>query len=188
MIAVSINHSSLKKSKNAKLKCENQNGHHSIQIQTGFWRLASPDCMTNKLSCIYSKKLLQIFVTRTQFRSAGSSDEIPALFLTYPTEDLLTSPTTTLLPTTELEPKSRSSFFEGLYSDQCEVARNFRYISVDAFTCLYRTLIKVTVGISNPFREGLVDKIEAVQKRATRLITACSHLACKERLKFPKLL
>ena len=39
----------------------------------------------------------------------------------------------------------------------------------------------------DPLRQDSIDKIEAVQKRTTRLITACSHLPHKERLKIIKL-
>ena len=40
----------------------------------------------------------------------------------------------------------------------------------------------------NPFRQGLIGKIEAVQERTTGSVTAHSHLPHKERLKFLKLL
>ena len=71
------------------------------------------------------------------------------------------------------------------------MVRNFRHLSDFAFVGLYKSLVRSQleygVQIWSPFRQGLIDVIEGVQRRATKLRQSCKELPHQSRLKKLKL-
>ena len=67
------------------------------------------------------------------------------------------------------------------------IKRNFEHIGKDAFVLLYKSMVRSHLEFSNsvwsPYRVGLTEKIEKVQKRATKLVPSCKGLPYSERLK-----
>ena len=66
------------------------------------------------------------------------------------------------------------------------VGRNFRYLPDVAFVTLYRSLIRSQleygVQIWSPHGRVLIDELEKVQKRFTRMVRSCKDLSYTERL------
>ena len=74
------------------------------------------------------------------------------------------------------------------------IVRNFRHLSDFAFVGLYKSLVRSQleygVQVWNPYRQGLIDAIEGVQRRATRVRQSCRGLPYQlrlEKLKLPTL-
>ena len=67
------------------------------------------------------------------------------------------------------------------------IKRNFEHIDRDAFILLYKSMVRSHLEFSNsvwsPYRVGLTERIEKVQKRATKLVPACKGLTYTERLR-----
>jgi len=67
------------------------------------------------------------------------------------------------------------------------IKRNFIYLTPDSFMVLYKALvcshIEYVVSVWNPHHQILIEKLEQVQKRATKLVIAVKHLKYDERLK-----
>jgi len=67
------------------------------------------------------------------------------------------------------------------------IKRNFEHISKEAFVLLYKSMVRSHLEFSNsvwsPYRVGLTEKIEKVQKRATKLVQSCKGLGYSERLR-----
>jgi hypothetical protein len=67
------------------------------------------------------------------------------------------------------------------------IKRNFNNISKEVFLLLYKTLVRSHLEYANtvwnPYRQQLVELIEKVQKRATKLIKECRHLDYGNRLR-----
>ena len=68
------------------------------------------------------------------------------------------------------------------------VKRNFQDLDKNSFILLYKGMVRChlefAVSVWNPYRIGLIEDIEKVQKRETKLIRECKGLDYKERLKF----
>ena len=67
------------------------------------------------------------------------------------------------------------------------IKRNFIYISRNCFITLYKSLVRSHLEYANnvwyPKRKNDIDKLERVQKRATKLIPELSNKSYKDRLK-----
>jgi len=66
-----------------------------------------------------------------------------------------------------------------------KIKRNFAHISRNCFVTLYKSLVgsHYANSVWYPKRETDVDKLERVQKRATKLISELSNKPCRKRLK-----
>lgn len=66
------------------------------------------------------------------------------------------------------------------------IIRNFKHLSDVAFVGLYKSLVRSQleygVQIWNPYRQGLIDAIEGVQRRATKSRQSCRGLPYTDRL------
>jgi len=64
------------------------------------------------------------------------------------------------------------------------VKRNFIYLTPDSF--LYKSMIRshleYAVSVWNPHHQSLIEKLEKVQKRATKLVLTVKKLCYEERL------
>ena len=71
------------------------------------------------------------------------------------------------------------------------IRRSFKYLKVDTFLPLYKSMVRSHLDYANsvwaPYKKGIVDQIESVQKRATKQIPALRNLSYKERLQKLKL-
>ena len=71
------------------------------------------------------------------------------------------------------------------------MVRNFRHLSDFAFVGLYKSLVRSQleygVQVWSTFRQGLIDVIEGVQRRATKLRQSCKELPYQSRLEKLKL-
>ena len=80
-----------------------------------------------------------------------------------------------------------------LYSGRSSgiINRNFIYLTPDSFVTLYKTLIRAhleyAVSVWNPHYQTLIEKLEKVQKRATKLVITIKKLHYEERLQRLKL-
>jgi hypothetical protein len=68
------------------------------------------------------------------------------------------------------------------------VGRNFKFLNIASFLLIYKSLVRSHLeyahAVLNPFRKILINDMEKVQKRATKMITGCKHLSYEERLKY----
>jgi len=66
------------------------------------------------------------------------------------------------------------------------IKRNFIYLTEEAFVTLYKSLVRCHLeyanSVRNPYRQGLINDLEKVQRRATKLVLTVKHLKYKERL------
>ena len=88
---------------------------------------------------------------------------------------------------------SKLSFEEHIY-DRINMAnkmlgiikRNFMNLDINSFILLYKGLVRChleyAVSVWNPHRLGLINDIEKVQKRATKLLRECKGLTYRDRL------
>lgn len=71
------------------------------------------------------------------------------------------------------------------------ISRNFRQLSVKAFLCLYKSLVRSQleygVQVWNPHNVGLVEALERVQKRASKLVHKCRNMSYIDRLRLLRL-
>jgi ribonucleases P/MRP protein subunit RPP40 len=71
------------------------------------------------------------------------------------------------------------------------IKRNFNYLSQDALVLLFKSLIRSHLEYANsvwcPYKKADISSLEKVQRRATKMIKAISHLSYTERLKKLKL-
>ena len=60
------------------------------------------------------------------------------------------------------------------------IKRNFQHVDKDAFVLLYKALIRSHLEYANtvwsPYKQYLIEEVEKVQKRATKLVHGCKHL------------
>jgi len=50
------------------------------------------------------------------------------------------------------------------------IKRNFKYISINNFILLYKTLLDYCVSVWVPYKKGDIEVLEKVQKKATKII------------------
>ena len=71
------------------------------------------------------------------------------------------------------------------------VKRNFSYLTPDSFVVLYKAMIRshleYAVSVWNPHHQSLIEKLEKVQKRATKLVINVKKLHYEKRLRRLKL-
>ena len=71
------------------------------------------------------------------------------------------------------------------------MVRNFIHLSDFAFVGLYKSLVRSQleygVQVWSPYRQGLIEVIEGVQKRATKFRQSCKELPYQSRLEKLKL-
>jgi len=71
------------------------------------------------------------------------------------------------------------------YSMQGLIKRNFIYLTEETVT-LYKSLVRCHLeyanSVWNPHRQGLINDLEKVQMRATKLVLTVKHLTYNERL------
>ena len=71
------------------------------------------------------------------------------------------------------------------------IRRSFKYLKVDTILPLYKSMVRSHLVYANsvwaPYKKGIIDQIESVQKRATKQIPALRNLSYKERLQKLKL-
>ena len=71
------------------------------------------------------------------------------------------------------------------------IRKTFKYLNAETFLPIYKTLVRTHLEYANavwaPYKKKHIDKIESVQKRATKQIPGLGHLSYPERLKIIKL-
>jgi hypothetical protein len=71
------------------------------------------------------------------------------------------------------------------------IKRNFKHMDCYTFVKLYKTMIRghleYAVSVWAPYRKGLIDNLERVQRRATKMVKHCHKMSYSERLKYLKL-
>jgi len=71
--------------------------------------------------------------------------------------------------------------------------RKFQRVDKVAFVLLYKALVWSDLEYANtvlspsPYKQYLIEVVEEVQKRATKLVHECKHLPYTDRLKYLKL-
>jgi len=64
------------------------------------------------------------------------------------------------------------------------IKRNFIYLTEEAFVTLYKSLVRSHLAYANsvwnPHRQGLINDLEKVQMRATKLVLTVKHLTYKD--------
>ena len=67
------------------------------------------------------------------------------------------------------------------------IRRTFKYLNAETFLPIYKTLVRTHLDYLNavwaPYKKKHIDKIESVQKRATKQIPGLGNLSYPERLK-----
>ena len=71
------------------------------------------------------------------------------------------------------------------------IRRTFKYLNAETFLPIYKTLVRTHLEYANsvwaPYKKIHIDKIEGIQKRATKQIPGLCNLSHPERLKKLKL-
>jgi len=71
------------------------------------------------------------------------------------------------------------------------IKRSFQHVDKVAFVLLYKALVWSHLEYANtvlsPYKQYLIEVVEKVQKRATKLVHECKHLPYTDRLKYLKL-
>jgi len=71
------------------------------------------------------------------------------------------------------------------------IRRTFKYLNAETFLSIYKTLVRTHLEYANsvwaPYKKKHIDKIESVQKRATKQIPGLGNLSYPERLNKLKL-
>ena len=67
------------------------------------------------------------------------------------------------------------------------IKRNFKYLDENTFILLYKSLVRSQLEYASsvwfPYRKGLINEIENIQRRATEIIPKLKNLSYIERLK-----
>ena len=71
------------------------------------------------------------------------------------------------------------------------INRNFKHTDKDTFVNLYKTIVRshldYAISVWAPHSQKLIDDLERVQRRATKLVKQCKDLCYQERLKYLQL-
>ena len=71
------------------------------------------------------------------------------------------------------------------------IKRNFKHVDKDTFLILYKSMVRSQLeyanSVWNPHNIGLIEDLEKVQRRATKIIPACRKMTYAERLQYLKL-
>ena len=71
------------------------------------------------------------------------------------------------------------------------IKRKFKHVDKDTFVILYKSMVQSHLeyanSVWNPHHVGLIEAIEKVQKRATKIVSSCREMSYTERLKHLKL-
>ena len=71
------------------------------------------------------------------------------------------------------------------------INRNFLDIDKSSFILLYKSLVRshleYAFAVWTPYKISLINEIESVQKRATKMVKECKKLCYRDRLKLPTL-
>ena len=71
------------------------------------------------------------------------------------------------------------------------IKRNFKYLDSKSFVMLYKSMVRnyleYAVSVWSPSKKGVIEMIEKVQKRATKMIANCKDLCYINRLELLKL-
>ena len=71
------------------------------------------------------------------------------------------------------------------------IKRNFKYLDENTFVLLYKSLVRSQLecasSVRSPYKKSLINEIESIQRRATKIISKLKDLPSIERLKFLKL-
>ena len=69
--------------------------------------------------------------------------------------------------------------------------RNFKHTDKDTFVNLYKTIVRshldYAISVWAPHSKKLIDDLERVQRRATKLVRHCKDLCYQDRLKYLQL-
>ena len=72
------------------------------------------------------------------------------------------------------------------YMNMGLIKRNFDLIDKKSFLCLYKSLVRSQVeyaaAVWSPYRVGLMEEVERIQRRATKIFKGCRNLRYEERL------
>jgi len=68
------------------------------------------------------------------------------------------------------------------------IKRNFKYISINNFILLYKSMVRSLLDycVSANYKKGDIEVLEKVQKKATKVIPEIRHLPYRDRLKVCK--
>ena len=68
------------------------------------------------------------------------------------------------------------------------IKRNFKHMDKNIFIGLYKSLVRSHLeyaeAVWSPYAVGLIEEVEKVQKRATKLVHGCNRLQYVDRLKY----
>ena len=71
------------------------------------------------------------------------------------------------------------------------IKRNFKHTDKDTFVSLYITIVRshldYAISVWAPHSKKLIDDLERVQRRATKLVRQCKDLCYQDRLKYLQL-
>ena len=71
------------------------------------------------------------------------------------------------------------------------IKRNFNYLTPEASVLIYESMVRSHLeyaqSVWHPYRQKLIDDLERVQKRATKLVPSLRKLSYSDRLKWLKL-
>ena len=71
------------------------------------------------------------------------------------------------------------------------IKRNFKYLDEKSFVMLYKSMVRshleYAVAVWYPIKKGLIEALEKVQRRATKIIQRCKKMTYEDRLRHLKL-
>ena len=74
------------------------------------------------------------------------------------------------------------------YSTLAIINRNFKYVDKESFITLYKSMVRSHLeyadSVWSPHKVGLIEELEKVQKRATKIFQNCKNKKYMDRLKF----
>ena len=77
------------------------------------------------------------------------------------------------------------------YSMLGVIRRNFKHVDKYTFVVIYKSMVRSQLeyanSVWNPHHVGLIETLEKVQKRATKMVYACKGMVYSDRLRYLKL-